>query len=137
MTASISKLFRQRQVLCTGLVLRSIFSHETHLLKVYFSSTTGKMSEKCCEPGCKKVVMPAGHSPPLAHYSPAILAGDTLYISGQLGIDADGNLVHDTCPVKQTNQAMENMGAILKAAGMSYEHVVKATVLLADIKDSP
>ncbi|MCR5209501.1 MAG: RidA family protein [Lachnospiraceae bacterium] len=68
-------------------------------------------------------------------YSQAIIAGDTLYASGQIPINpATGNV--EAQGIKdQARQAIENVGAILKAADTDYEHVVKTTCFLADIAD--
>jgi 2-iminobutanoate/2-iminopropanoate deaminase len=84
--------------------------------------------------GVKTPVYPEGSAPPLAHYTPGILAGNTLYISGQLGMDAAGNLVSQDARA-QTAKALENMGAVLKAAGMDYANVVKCTCFLVDMAD--
>jgi len=68
-------------------------------------------------------------------YCQAKLCGDTLYTSGQLGlVPATGKLAEGGIEA-QARQALENLGAVLKAAGMDYPHVVKTTCLLADIKD--
>jgi len=67
-------------------------------------------------------------------YSQAVLVNGTLYISGQLGMDPNtGNMVSGGIE-EQCRQALQNMGAILKAAGADYGNVVKTTVLLADMK---
>jgi 2-iminobutanoate/2-iminopropanoate deaminase len=88
-------------------------------------------SENCC---CRTPVVPEGACPPIAHYTPGILAGDTLYISGQLGIDGQGNLVSGEAG-PQAEQAMKNMGSVLKTAGMNYENLVKCTVFLSELSD--
>lgn len=68
-------------------------------------------------------------------YSQAILAGDTLYISGQLPIDpATGAFAGDTIEA-QTQQSLANIRAILAAAGMQMSDIVKTTVYLAHISD--
>jgi len=68
-------------------------------------------------------------------YSQALLAGNTLYISGQIGMDpATGKLVADSA-AEQTKQALENIKAILAAADMELVHVVQMQVFLADIAD--
>ena len=67
-------------------------------------------------------------------YCHAKLAGSTLYTSGQLGlIPATGELPEGV--EAQATQALDNLTAVLEAAGMSCADVVKATVFLADIKD--
>ncbi len=68
-------------------------------------------------------------------YSQAVLAGSTLYISGQIPIDpATGAFAADDI-AGQTEQSLKNIGAILEEAGFTYADVVKTTVLLADIAD--
>ncbi len=67
-------------------------------------------------------------------YSQAVLAGGTLYVSGQLPIDpATGAM--PASAAEQTRQSLENTGAILAAAGYTFADVVKSTVLLADMAD--
>ena len=68
-------------------------------------------------------------------YSQAIQAGNTIYISGQIPVDpATGNIDADDI-AGQTKQSLENIKAILEAAGVGMSSVVKTTVLLADIND--
>ena len=67
-------------------------------------------------------------------YSHAVLAGNTLYTSGQLGLDpATGALPEGVCA--QAEAALKNLGSVLAAAGMDYCNVVKTTVFLADMGD--
>jgi 2-iminobutanoate/2-iminopropanoate deaminase len=66
-------------------------------------------------------------------YSQAVLAGNTLYISGQIPIDPATGIVVEGGITEQSHQVLKNMGAILKEAGFEYEHVVKCTCLLADM----
>jgi 2-iminobutanoate/2-iminopropanoate deaminase len=66
-------------------------------------------------------------------YSPAIKAGNLLFVSGQIPIDpATGTLIDGNIST-QTEQVMRNLGALLKAAGVGFEHVVRTTVFLADM----
>ncbi|MDZ4698111.1 MAG: RidA family protein [Rhodothermales bacterium] len=68
-------------------------------------------------------------------YSQAILSGDTLYCSGQIAIDPQsGSMVTDSVE-SEAERVLENLGALLKAANMSYRHVVRCTVYLTDIND--
>lgn len=67
-------------------------------------------------------------------YCHAKLAGGTLYASGQLGLDPATGTLPDGIQA-QTRQSLENVGAVLSAAGMSYADVVKTTVFLAEISD--
>lgn len=76
------------------------------------------------------------HAPAaLGPYSQAIKAGNFLYLSGQIGIDpATGKLAGDTA-AEQAERIGKNIEAILAAAGLSMENVVKTTCFLADIGD--
>lgn len=78
-----------------------------------------------------------GLSEPISHYSDAVRAGNTIYVSGQASLDARGSLVGPGDVVAQTRQTLENMKAVLKAAGATLDDVVKVTVYLADRDDRP
>lgn len=66
-------------------------------------------------------------------YSQAVLAGDTLYCSGQIAIDpATGDLVQDGI-VSETIQVMKNIEAVLAAADMSFSNVVKVSIFMSDM----
>jgi 2-iminobutanoate/2-iminopropanoate deaminase len=68
-------------------------------------------------------------------YSQAIRAGDYLFVSGQIPIDpATGALVTGGI-ADQAHRVLKNLGAILTAAGTSFDHVVKTTVYLADMSE--
>lgn len=82
----------------------------------------------------KKVIASPVAPAAIGPYSQAILANDTLYVSGQLPVvAADGSMPEDIAA--QTRQSLTNIGYILEEAGMSFNDVVKTTVLLADIND--
>jgi len=68
-------------------------------------------------------------------FSDAVRVGDTLYLSGQLGIGADGKLPDGI--EAQTKQALENIGAILKRAGLGYSDVFHCTAMLSDMANWP
>lgn len=72
---------------------------------------------------------------PIGPYSHAVKCeGRLLFISGQIAFDMEGNLVGNDVK-EQTRKALENMGEILKEGGLSFNDVVKCTVLLYDIAD--
>jgi 2-iminobutanoate/2-iminopropanoate deaminase len=82
----------------------------------------------------KQQISPAG-AKTLGPYSPGIGAGDLVFISGQIGLDsATGKLV-DGGVAAQAKQALENLKAVLAAAGLSFVHVVKTTIFLTDMGD--
>lgn len=83
----------------------------------------------------KRAISTSGAPAALGAYSQAIRAGDLIFVSGQLGIDpATGKLVEGGVEA-QAKRALDNLQAILVAAGSSMNDVVKATVLLASIGD--
>ena len=78
----------------------------------------------------------APHAPKaIGPYSPGIRAGNLLFLSGQIPIDPVTSNVVEGDIAAQTEQVMRNIGALLKAAGAGFEHVVRTTVFLADIND--
>ncbi len=81
----------------------------------------------------KKPIHPPGAARPIAPYTPAIEANGTLYLSGQIALTADGGLRTDHIE-EETRQVMENIGTLLGAAGMSYEHLVKVTIFMSDME---
>jgi reactive intermediate/imine deaminase len=68
-------------------------------------------------------------------FSDAVRVGETLYLSGQLGLGADGKLAEGI--EAQTKQALENVGAILKRAGLGYGDVFHCTAMLSDMANWP
>ena len=79
-------------------------------------------------------VASAGAPKAIGPYSPAALAGDFLYCSGQLGLDpASGELASGVRA--QAERAIGNLEALLSAAGLALSDVVKTTIFLADMAD--
>ena len=78
----------------------------------------------------KKQVFGASHVP----LSPAVRAGDFIFISGQVPVGADGSVVNGGIE-PQTRQVLENVKAALALAGAGMDHVVKTTVFLEDARD--
>lgn len=68
-------------------------------------------------------------------YSQAVRAGRWLFVSGQIALDPATGALVDGDIAAQTRQVMLNIGAVLAAAGSSFEDVVKTTVYLADLDD--
>jgi 2-iminobutanoate/2-iminopropanoate deaminase len=72
---------------------------------------------------------------PIGPYNQAVLSGNTLYTSGQIALNpATMELVIETIEL-ETKQVMENMKAVLEAAGMTFENVVKTTIFIMDMND--
>jgi 2-iminobutanoate/2-iminopropanoate deaminase len=81
----------------------------------------------------KKEVINVSGAPNLP-FSPAVRAGDYIFVSGQVGhVDADGNKIDDI--EGQTRQCMSQMEKILVKAGASLQDVVKVTIFLGDVSD--
>ena len=78
-----------------------------------------------------------GQAEPISHYTDAVQAGELLFVSGVVPVDADGQLVVGDDVVAQARAVFENMRAILAAAGCSFSDVVKVTLFLTDIDDRP
>jgi 2-iminobutanoate/2-iminopropanoate deaminase len=81
-----------------------------------------------------KSIIKTDHAPaPIGPYNQAVLAGNTLYISGQIALNpANGNLILDSLE-NETEQVMENLKAVLASANMTFENVVKTSIFLTDM----
>ena len=83
----------------------------------------------------KKIIFTEKAPAPIGPYNQAVLTGNTLYTSGQIAIDpATGTLVTATIEA-ETKQVMQNMNAVLEAAGMTFENVIKTTIFITDMND--
>ena len=82
-------------------------------------------------------INPPGVHAPQANYSHVTRVGSTLYISGQLGLDADGNLVGAGDAEAQAEQCYRNIKAIVEHFGGSMEDVVKITQYITDLDYRP
>lgn len=81
----------------------------------------------------KQIIKTDNAPAPIGPYNQAILAGDTLYISGQICIDpATGNLKNRDIQ-EETHQTMQNLKAVLSEAGMNFSNVVKTTIFIIDM----
>lgn len=83
----------------------------------------------------KKIIFTEKAPAPIGPYNQAVLSGNTLYASGQIAINpASGELVTENIN-DETKQVMENIAAILEAADMTFENVVKATIFIMDMNN--
>lgn len=81
----------------------------------------------------KKIIETPTAPAPIGPYNQAILSGNTLYTSGQIAIDPKTNeLVQDSIEA-ETKQVMENLKAILTAAEMTFENIIKSTIFITDM----
>ena len=83
----------------------------------------------------KKIIESKKAPAPLGPYSQAVLAGNTLYCSGQVGIDPATNKLNDSDLETETNQVMQNLKAVLTEAGFEFRDVVKCSIFLKDMND--
>ncbi len=83
-----------------------------------------------------KTIINTPHAPaPIGAYSQAILTGNTLYTSGQIAINVtSGALVLDSISM-ETEQVMQNLKAVLKAANMNFENVIKSSIFISDMNN--
>jgi 2-iminobutanoate/2-iminopropanoate deaminase len=80
----------------------------------------------------KKSIFPNGIKP-IAPYSPGVVIGNMLFISGQIAINPEnGNLVIDNIE-NETHQVMKNLFQVLKEGGFEPEHLVKITIFMSDM----
>src|SRR5579871_6017704 len=70
---------------------------------------------------------------PMSHYTDAVRAGDILWISRMLALDAEGSLVGGGDVVAQTEQVFRHLESVLSHCGAGFEHVTKVTVFLRDV----
>jgi 2-iminobutanoate/2-iminopropanoate deaminase len=78
------------------------------------------------------------HAPrPIGPYSQAVQCGSELYCSGQIALDPQSGDLVDGDAAAQTERVIENLGAVLCAAGYEYGSVVKTTIFLLDMADFP
>jgi 2-iminobutanoate/2-iminopropanoate deaminase len=87
--------------------------------------------------GVREEIRVPGQPEPISHYTDAVRAGDLLFVSGCVPVDSEGKLVGGGDVVAQTRQALENVGRVLEAAGMTFADVAKVTVYLTDVGDRP
>lgn len=82
----------------------------------------------------KQVVFTDKAPQPIGPYSQAVISGDFVFLSGQIGIDpADGNVTGSAGA--QTTRAMENLKAVLQESGLGFEDVVQTRIYLANMSD--
>jgi reactive intermediate/imine deaminase len=85
----------------------------------------------------RRDVMVEGVAEPISHYAHAVVAGDTLYVSGIVPVDGTGAVVGGDDVVAQARQVFAIMERVLGAAGATPADVVKVTVYLLDVDERP
>ncbi len=83
----------------------------------------------------KTIIQTKDAPAPIGPYNQAILAGDTLYVSGQIALDAhSGEMINENI-TEETHQVMKNLEAILSAAQLSFQSVVKCSIFVRNMDD--
>lgn len=83
----------------------------------------------------KKIILTDKAPKPIGPYSQAVQAGPLLYCSGQIPLSPETNEVVSQEIGPQADQVMKNIQAVLQAAGVGFENIVKTTIFLIDMKD--
>ncbi|MDD1769290.1 MAG: Rid family detoxifying hydrolase, partial [Methanomassiliicoccales archaeon] len=85
--------------------------------------------------GMKKVILTDDAPAPIGPYSQAIVSGDFVFCSGQVGINPKTKELITTSVADETIQCLENLKAVLRKAGSSRDKAVRTTVYLTDVDD--
>jgi|SRR5690606_6216603 len=81
----------------------------------------------------KKAIHPKNSARPIAPYTPAIDAGGFVFLSGQIALDPATGELRTASIDEETRQVMSNLGTLLKAADLGFDHLVKVTIFLSDM----
>lgn len=81
----------------------------------------------------KQIIFTPAAPAPIGPYSQAVKVGNTLYVSGQIALDAESGEIMNANITEETHQVMKNLDAILSAGGMNFEHVVKCSIFIKDM----
>jgi 2-iminobutanoate/2-iminopropanoate deaminase len=95
----------------------------------------GGAAEVSAQKAVKRAVESPGSPKPIGPYSDAIVANGFIFLAGKVGTDPKTDVLVDGGIVEQTTQVLKNLEVVLKAAGSSFDDVVKTTVFLADMND--
>jgi len=80
-----------------------------------------------------QAIIPAGSAPPLAPYSPGVRVGGTIYVSGVLAMDSDGNIVGEGDIKAQTRHVIETIKSVVEAGGGSVSDIAFNQIFLTDL----
>ena len=83
----------------------------------------------------KQIIYTPDAPAPIGPYSQAVKAGNTLYVSGQIPMDAESGEMINANITEETHQVMKNLDAILSAAGLGFANVVKCSIFVKDMGD--
>jgi len=82
----------------------------------------------------KKIIKTSKAPAPIGPYNQAVLSGNTLYTSGQIAIDPSSGELKNNSIKEETSLVMENMKAVLAAANMTFENVIKTSIFISDMR---
>ena len=83
----------------------------------------------------KKIISTSDAPQAIGPYSQGVRVGSTIYYSGQIPLDPKSGQIVSGDIETQARRVMENIGGLLKAAGLNYDDIIKTTIFLADIND--
>jgi 2-iminobutanoate/2-iminopropanoate deaminase len=83
----------------------------------------------------KRIINTSNAPAPIGPYSQAVVAGNMLYISGAIALEAATGALKNSSIEEETHQVMRNLQYILEAAGAKFENVVKTTIFLTDLSN--
>jgi len=83
----------------------------------------------------KKIITTPNAPAPIGPYNQAVMSGNMLYTSGQIAINPKTGELETADITKETKLVMENLKAVLKAAGMTFENVLKTSIFISDMKN--
>ena len=83
----------------------------------------------------KKIIKTNNAPAPIGPYNQAILVKDTLYVSGQIGLNPQTMKLVDGGVTAEAEQVMLNLKAVLEEAGMTFENVIKSTIFVDDMNN--
>lgn len=81
----------------------------------------------------KRIINTSKAPSPIGPYSQAVVAGNLIYISGQIAIDPANNELISESIAAETHQVMKNLQAILDEAGTNFDQIIKTTIFLKDM----
>lgn len=110
--------------LCLILLIQSNFTYSQNKITLNQGNLT-----------MKKIINTPDAPSPIGPYSQAVITGNTLYVSGQIAIDPKTNQLVIGDIKTEAIQVMNNIKAILNAAGAEFKNVVKSTIFLKDMND--
>ncbi len=83
----------------------------------------------------KEIIISKEAPAPIGPYSQAVKSGNTLYVSGQIALDAETGELIDENITEETHAVMKNLEAVLRAGGFSFEDVVKCTIFIKNMDE--